>query len=180
MQNIQIDHTDRKILNFLVKNARMPFLEIARECGVSGAAIHQRVKRLEAAGIITGSRLLVKPEALGIHICAYIQIALSEGNKYLDVIESLKKVHEVVECHFVTGKYSLLVKLYCMNNEHLMEVIVNTLQKIPYIQSTETLLSLQQPIERQLWVKEFENTRFNMEQGAEKKTTSSKKKSSKE
>lgn len=177
MQNIQIDHTDRKILNFLVKNARMPFLEIARECGVSGAAIHQRVKRLENAGIITGSRLLVKPEALGIQVCAYIQIALSEGNKYLEVIESLRKVHEVVECHFVTGKYSLLLKLYCMDNEHLMEVIVNTLQKIPYIQSTETLLSLQQPIERQLWVKEFENTRFNAERAIEgKKSTSSKKK----
>ena len=161
MQNIQIDQTDRKILNFLVKNARMPYLEIARECGISGAAIHQRVKRLESAGIITGFRLLVKPEALGIHICAYIQIELSEGNKYLEVIESPKKVHEVVECHFVTGKYSLLVKLYCMDHEHLMEVIVNTLQKIPYIQSTETLLSLQQPIERQLWVEEFENTRFN-------------------
>lgn len=177
MQNIQIDHTDRKILNFLVKNARMPFLEIARECGVSGAAIHQRVKRLENAGIITGSRLLVKPEALGIQVCAYIQIALSEGNKYLEVVEALKKVHEVVECHFVTGKYSLLVKLYCMDNEHLMEVIVNTLQKLPNIQSTETLLSLQQPIERQLWVKEFENTRFNAERPSEsKKSGGSKKK----
>lgn len=179
MQNIQIDQTDRKILNFLVKNARMPFLEIARECGVSGAAIHQRVKRLESAGIITGSRLLVRPEALGIHICAYIQIALSEGNKYTEVIESLKKVHEVVECHFVTGKYSLLVKLYCTSNEHLMEVIVNIIQKIPYIQSTETILSLLQPIERQLWVKEFENTRFNTGEVAEPKKNASKKKSAK-
>lgn len=176
MQNIQIDHTDRKILSFLVKNARMPFLEIARECGVSGAAIHQRVKRLESAGIITGSRLLVKPEALGIQVCAYIQIALSEGNKYLDVVKALDKVHEVVECHFVTGKYSLLLKLYCMDNEHLMEVLVNTIQKIPYIQSTETLISLMQPIERQLWVKEFANTRFNSEIPAEGKKTSAKKK----
>lgn len=179
MQNIQIDQTDRKILNFLVKNARMPFLEIARECGVSGAAIHQRVKRLEQAGIITGSRLLVRPEALGIHICAYIQIALSEGNKYIEVIESLKKVQEVVECHFVTGKYSLLVKMYCTSNEHLMEVLVNIIQKIPYIQSTETILSLLQPIERQLWVKEFENTRFHPDDGSESKKTSGRKKSSK-
>lgn len=176
MQNIQIDHTDRKILSFLVKNARLPFLEIARECGVSGAAIHQRVKRLENAGIITGSRLLVKPEALGIQVCAYIQIALSEGNKYLDVVQALEKVHEVVECHFVTGKYSLLLKLFCMDNEHLMEVLVNTIQKIPYIQSTETLISLMQPIERQLWVKEFENTRFNAATKAEGKKSSGKRK----
>lgn len=162
-------------MTFLVKNARMPFLEIARECGVSGAAIHQRVKRLENAGIITGSRLLVKPEALGIQVCAYIQISLSEGNKYLEVIESLKKVQEVVECHYVTGKYALLVKLYCMDNEHLMEVIVNTLQKIPYIQSTETILSLMQPLERQLWVEEFHNTRFNAGETSEKKSSKKKK-----
>lgn len=171
---IQIDATDRKILGLLVKDARMPFLEIARECGVSGAAIHQRVKRLENAGIITGSRLLVKPEALGLNVCAFIQISLSEANKYPIVIEELKKVPEVVECHFITGRYALLVKMYCLDNEHLMEMVVNTLQKIPYINNTETLMSLQQPIERQIWVKEYENTRFNLG-----KSASSRKKSGK-
>lgn len=174
MQNIQIDEIDRKILSLLIKDARMPFLEIARECGISGAAIHQRVKRLEATGIITGSRLLVKPEALGLQVCAFIQISLSEGNKYLEVMESMKKIPEVVECHFVTGKYALLIKVYCLDNEHLMEVIVNTLQKIPYIQDTETLISLQEPIERQIWVKEYENTKFNSERLESKKKSGSK------
>jgi len=161
MMQIQIDATDRKILSLLVKDARMPFLEIARECGVSGAAIHQRVKRLETAGIITGSRLLVKPEALGLNVCAFIQISLSESNKYPVVFDALKKIPEVVECHFITGRYALLVKMYCLDNEHLMDMIVNTLQKIPYIESTETLMSLQQAIERQIWVKEYENAHFN-------------------
>ena len=160
MSNYQIDHIDQKILSFLVKNARMPFLEIARECGVSGAAIHQRVKRLEANGVITGSRLLVKPQALGLDVCAYISVSLSEANKYPDVIEAFKKISEIVECHFVTGKYALLVKIYCFDHDHLMEVLVNTIQKIPYVKSTETQISLDQAIERQVWVKDYQNTSF--------------------
>ena len=99
MSNYQIDHIDQKILSFLVKNTRMPFLEIARECNVSGAAIHQRVKRLETNGVITGSRLLVKPQALGLNVCAFVSVSLSEANKYPDVIESFKKISEIVECH---------------------------------------------------------------------------------
>lgn len=161
MPKIQIDDLDRKILGLLVKDARMPFLEIARECGISGAAIHQRVKRLENGGIITGSRLLVKPEALGIKVCAFIQISISESSKYPVVIEALRKIPEVVECHFVTGRYALLVKVYCLNNEHLMELIVNTMQNIPHIQGTETMIALQEPIERNVWVNEFENASFN-------------------
>lgn len=99
MIKYHIDQTDQKILSFLVKNARMPFLEIARECGVSGAGIHQRVKRLEANGVITGSRLLVKPQAIGLNICAFISISLSEADKYNVVVAHLKKIPEVVECH---------------------------------------------------------------------------------
>ena len=115
MSSYHIDQIDQKILSFLVKNARMPYLEIARECGVSGAAIHQRVKR----------------------------------------ISHLKKIPEIVECHFVTGRYAILAKVYCLDNDHLMEVLLNTIQKIPYIQSTDTMISLDEPIERQVWVKDF-------------------------
>ena len=158
MANYHIDQTDQKILSFLVKNARMPFLEIARECGVSGAAIHQRVKRLEANGVITGSRLLVKPQALGLNVCAFISISISEANKYNEVVASLKKIPEVVECHFVTGKYALLVKIYCFDNDHLMEVLLNTVQKIPYIQATETMIALDEAIDRQVWVKDNRST----------------------
>lgn len=161
MSTYHIDQIDQKILAFLVKNARMPFLEIARECGVSGAAIHQRVKKLEQNGVITGSRLLVKPQALGLNVCAYVSVSLSEANKYPQVIEAFKRIPEIVECHFVTGKHALLVKLYCFDHDHLMEVLVNTIQKIPYVQSTETQISLDQAIERQVWVKEYQSTSFS-------------------
>lgn len=161
MANYHIDATDQKILGFLVKNARMPFLEIARECGVSGAAIHQRVKRLEANGVITGSRLLVKPQALGLNICAFVSVSLSEASKYNEVVASLRQIPEVVECHFVTGKYALLVKLYCFDNDHLMEVLLNTIQKIPFILATDTMIALDEAIDRQVWVKDYKNTTFN-------------------
>lgn len=155
MAHYHIDATDQKILSFLVKNARMPFLEIARECGVSGAAIHQRVKRLETNGVITGSRLLVKPQALGLNICAFVSVSLSEAGKYNEVVGRLKQIPEVVECHFVTGKYALLVKMYCFDNDHLMEVLLNTIQKIPFIQATDTMISLDEAIDRQVWVKDY-------------------------
>ena len=158
MPSYQIDPVDQKILSFLVKNARMPYLEIARECGVSGAAIHQRVKRLENNGVITGSRLLVKPQALGLNVCAFISVSLSESNKYREVVDAIKHVPEIVECHFVTGRAALLLKVYCLDNDHLMEILLSTIQKIKYIQSTETMISLDQAIERQVWVKEFKRS----------------------
>ena len=161
MSKYHIDRTDQKILSFLVKNARMPFLEIARECGVSGAAIHQRVKKLENNGVITGSRLLVKPQAIGLNVCAFISISLSEANKYNEVVQSLKKIPEIVECHFVTGPYALLVKIYCFDNDHLMQVLLNTIQKIPYIQATDTMIALDEAIERQIWVKDYHSTSFS-------------------
>lgn len=148
----QIDAIDQKILSFLAKDARMPYLEIARECGLSGAAIHQRVRKLEQNGIISGSRLLVKPQAIGLNVCAFISLVISEKDKLWEVVDAIKHIPEVVECHFVTGKTSLLLKLYCFNNDHLMEVITTTLQKIPYIQSTDTMISLNQVFERQIWV----------------------------
>lgn len=160
MANYQLDETDRKILSFLVNNARMPYQEIARECGISGAAVHQRIKKLEDNGVITGSQMLVKPGALGLNVCAFISVSLTEANKYQEVVDALKHIPEIVECHFVTGRAALLLKLYCIDNDHLMEAIINTIQRIPYVQSTETMISLDQAFDRQVWVKDFKNTTF--------------------
>lgn len=146
-----LDAIDRKILKHLIKNARTPFLEIARECGISGAAIHQRIRKLNDAGVICGSRLIVDPRMLGFDVCAYIGVRI-ESAKDLDTTqEALKSIPEIVECHFVTGSYSLFVKLYCIDNDHLMRVI-NTLQGIPGISSTETRISLREAFQRQVYV----------------------------
>ena len=127
---------------------------------MSGAAIHQRVKKLESNGVITGSRLLFKPQALGLNVCAFISVVLSEANKYPQVVNSLKHIPEIVECHFVTGRAALFVKVYCFDNDHLMEVLLNTIQKIPYIQSTDTMISLDEAFERQVWVKDYSSVSF--------------------
>lgn len=150
----QVDEVDQKILAYLVKNARMPFLEIARECGISGAAIHQRVKKMEEAGIVDGSRMIVMPKALGYGVCAFIGIQFSASNQYEGVVEALRQMQEVVECHFITGQFALLLKIYCRDNEHLMEVLVNTIQNIPGVMNTETFISLDQAFERQVYVKD--------------------------
>ena len=149
-----IDDIDRKILYILIKDARTPFLEIARRVGVSGAAIHQRVHKLQEKGIIAGFRLLVAPSTIGFNVCAFVSIVVAEADEMKEVITALKAIPEVVECHFVTGKYSLLVKLYCRDNNHLMDVLVGGIQNIHGIQSTETTISLDEAFERQVWVKE--------------------------
>ena len=160
MTTYHIDDVDRKILSFLINNARMPFLEIARECGISGAAVHQRVRKLETNGGISGSRLIVKPGTLGLNVCAFISLSLSEDNKYPEVVAALKHVPEIVECHFVTGKAALFLKVYCLDNDHLMEILLNTIQRIPYVQSTDTMISLDEAFEREIWVKDYKNTSY--------------------
>lgn len=151
---IQIDEIDKKILSYLIKNARIPFLEIARECGISGAAIHQRVKKMEDSGIIEGSRFNVKPRALGYKVCAFIGVTLDHAHKYKTVVKEIKKIPEVVECHFITGNYTFLLKLICRNHQHLMELLINTLQNIPGIAKTESFIALEQPIDRQINLEE--------------------------
>ena len=160
MANYHIDEIDRRILSYLVNNARMPFLEIARECNISGAAVHQRVKKMESNGIISGFRMVIKPGAIGLNVCAFISVCLSEDNKYPDVVAALKHVPEIVECHFITGKAALFLKVYCFDNEHLLDILINTIQRIPYVQSTDTMISLDQSFEREIWDKDNKGTSF--------------------
>lgn len=160
MASYHIDAIDRKILSLLVNNARMPFLEIARACNISGAAVHQRVKKLESHGVISGSRTVIKPSALGLNVCSFVSVYLAEDNKYSEVVNALKHVPEVVECHFITGKAALFLKVYCFDNDHLMNIVINTIQRIPYVQSTDTMISLDQAFEREIWVKDYKSISF--------------------
>ena len=164
----KIDNLDKKILSILSKNARIPFKDVAAECGVSRAAIHQRVQRLMEDGIITGSGFDVNPKSLGYSTCTYVGLNLERGSMYKDVVKRLLTIPEIVECHFVTGKAALLLKAYCFDNDHLMEILINTIQNIPYIQSTETMISLDQAIERQVWVKDYKRANYQPNEFAKK------------
>ncbi len=149
-----VDEIDQKILKCLIGNARMPFLEIARECGISGVTVHQRVKKLELAGVITGSRLEISPKALGYDVCAYVGIQVSEANRLEGIINELKGIPEAVECNFITGKYSIFLKLYCKDSEQLMSIMFNTINGIKGISHTEVFMSLFEAFERQVCVSE--------------------------
>lgn len=145
----QLDALDERILKMIAGNARIPFLEVARACGVSGAAIHQRVQRLTSLGILKGSEFVVAPEKVGYQTCAYIGIYLKDPSSFDRVTKALEDIPEVVECHFTTGKYDMFIKLYARNNHHLLSIIHDKLQPLG-LSRTETLISFHEAIKRQM------------------------------
>lgn len=150
MAHHQLDSLDEKILQMIAENARIPFLEVARACNVSGAAIHQRIQKLTYLGILKGSEFIIDPEKIGYETCAYIGLYLKDPAQFDTVTEELKKIPEVVECHFTTGPYTMLIKLYARDNEHLMELLNTQIQEIPGVTATETLISLRQSVKREI------------------------------
>ena len=142
----KIDSLDRQILEIISQNARIPFKDVAAECGVSRAAIHQRVQRLIDLGVIIGSGYHVNPKSLGYRTCTYVGIKLEKGSMYKAVVNELKKIPEIVECHFTTGAYTMLTKVYSRDNAHLMDILNSRIQEIPGVTATETMISLEQSI----------------------------------
>lgn len=149
-QNIHIDGIDKKILRALMENARTPILEIARQVGISGAAIHQRLRKLEKSKLISGSKFVINPKVLGYTTMAFVGIFLDKAVSNPDAVRQLKKIPEVLECHYTTGNWSILIKILCKDNEHLMQVLNKEIQAISGVSRTETFISLEQQIDRQI------------------------------
>ena len=150
-----LDSLDRQILKLISQDARIPFLEVARACNVSGAAIHQRVAKLTNLGIIKGSQFVIDPEKIGYETCAYMGLFLKEPEKFDQVVEELKKIPEVVECHYTTGGFDMFIKIYAVNNHHLLEIIHDKLQPLGLSRS-ETIISFNAAIDRQLSLKDIQ------------------------
>jgi len=146
----QIDSTDKRIIQLLIRDSRVPILEIARDLGVSGAAIHQRLNKLRQRGIISGSQITLNYKALGYSTCAYLGIYLEKAGEYQKTINQLKAIPEVIECHYTTGNYSLFLKMIAKDNDHLMKLLTTQIQKIQGINRTETFISLEESINRTL------------------------------
>lgn len=149
MANPKLDRLDRQILRLIADDARVPFLEVARACNVSGAAIHQRIQKLTNSGILKGSQFIIDPEKIGYETCAYIGLNLRNPEKFDSVVQGLKNIPEVVECHYTTGDFDLFIKIYAINNHHLMNIIHDKLQPLGLSRS-ETIISFNSPINRQL------------------------------
>ena len=148
--NIQIDGIDKKILRALMSDARTPILEIARQVGISGAAIHQRLRKLEKSKLISGSKFVINPKVLGYTTMAFIGVYLDKAMSNPDAVKQLKKIPEVIECHYTTGDWSIFIKVLCKDNEHLMHLLNNEIQSISGVSRTETFISLAQQIDRQI------------------------------
>jgi len=148
--SITIDGIDKTILRALMEDARTPILEIARQVGISGAAIHQRLRKLEKSGLIAGSKFVINPKVLGYTTMAFIGIYLDKAMSNPEAVKQLKKIPEVIECHYTTGNWSILIKILCRDNEHLMHLLNKDIQTINGVSRTETFISLDQQIQRQI------------------------------
>lgn len=146
----KVDKLDRKIMEIISRDARVAFKDVAETCGVSRAAVHQRVQNLLDNGVLLGSGFHVNPKYLGYNTCTYVGIRLERGSMYRRVVGELQNIPEIVECHFTTGPYSMLIKLYARDNEQLMELLNHRIQAIAGVDSTETLISLDQSINKQV------------------------------
>ncbi len=151
MEKYVLDALDRKILKMIAENARIAFLEVARECNVSGAAIHQRIQKLTRVGVIKGTQFQFDPEKMGYETCAYIGLFLKDPSSFDDVVEKLEKIPQVVECHYTTGGYDLFIKIYAKNNHDLLTIIHDKLQPLGLARS-ETIISFKEAIKRQAQV----------------------------
>ena len=143
----KLDALDRKILELVIADARVPFLEVSRACNVSGAAIHQRIQKLTNLGILKGSQFNIDPEKIGYETCAYIGLYLKDPERFDEVVEELRKIPEVVECHYTTGAFDMFIKIYAYNNHHLLNVIHDKLQPLGLSRS-ETIISFNEAISR--------------------------------
>ena len=149
MASQRLDRLDKLMLRLIAEDARIPFLEVARACNVSGAAIHQRIQKLTNAGILKGSQFVIDPEKIGYETCAYIGLNLKNPERFDAVVEELKKIPEVVECHYTTGDFDMFIKIYALNNHHLLNIIHDKLQPLGLSRS-ETIISFNSAIDRQL------------------------------
>ena len=149
MASQKLDKLDKQILRMIAEGARVPFLEVARACNVSGAAIHQRIQKLNSLGIIKGSKFIIDPEKIGYETCAFIGLNLRNPENFDSVVKRLKDIPEVVECHYTTGDFDLFIKIYALNNHHLLNIIHDKLQPLGLSRS-ETIISFNSAISRQL------------------------------
>ena len=160
MAHYKLDSLDKKIIDLVLKDARIPFLEVARACNVSGAAIHQRIQKLTNLGILKGSQYMVDPEKIGYETCAYIGLFLKDPERFDEVVEALKHIPEVVECHYTTGGFDMFIKIYAYNNHHLLTVIHDKLQPLGLSRS-ETIISFNEAIHRPIAILDMPNDTNN-------------------
>lgn len=146
-----LDNIDKEIIYMLMDNAKTSLAHISKNVGISTTAVHQRIKKLENAGVIENSISFLNPRKIGYKVVSFIGVFLEQPSHYHDAIKALNDINEVVEAHYTTGNYTVFLKVLCKDNDHLMEIL-NKIQKLKGVTRTETFISLEQSISRQLKV----------------------------
>ena len=149
-QILEIDNLDREILSILVADATTPYTDIAKRLIISGGTVHVRMKKMQDMGIIEGSQLNINAQKIGYDVCAFLGIFLEKGSQYKDAVQQLRQVKEIVELHYCTGAYSMFAKIICRDTNHLRQVLNEGVQVVQGIQRTETFISLEESIRRQI------------------------------
>lgn len=148
--NLQVDNLDLQILSLLMNDAFLPYTEIARKLIVSSGTVHVRMNKLEKAGVISGTHLIINPQKIGFDICAFIGVFLDKGSHYNEAAKAFKLIPEIVELHYTTGLYSMFAKIVCRDTNHLREVLNEKIQNVKGIHRTETFISLEESFRRQI------------------------------
>ncbi len=164
MPRYKLDALDKKILELILNDARIPFLEVARACNVSGAAVHQRIQKLTNLGILRGSQYNVDAEKMGYGSCAFIGLFLKDPERFDEVVEALRKIPEVVECHYTTGGFDMFIKVYAYDNHHMLNVIHDKLQPLGLSRS-ETIISFNEAIHRPIAIMDLPDDDDSEEEG---------------
>ncbi|WOC51303.1 AsnC/Lrp family transcriptional regulator protein n [Bergeyella porcorum] len=149
--NYDLDAIDKKIIHILTDNAKSSLAYISKNVGISTTAVHQRIKKLEQAGVIENSISFLNPRKIGYKVISYMGVYLEKPSHYQEAVKALQEINEVVEAHYTTGNYTIFLKVLCKDNDHLM-TILNKIQKLKGVTRTETFISLEQSINRQLKV----------------------------
>lgn len=151
----RIDDIDRKILALLLEDAQMPYTEVAKKVFVSPGTVHVRMKKLVDLGIVTGSQLKINYTQLGYDVKAFLGVFLEKGALYDDVVDELNQVPEITNIDYTTGNYAMFVKILCRDTKHLREVLHDKVQKVEGIARTETIISLNEDVNRNVAIEAF-------------------------
>ena len=147
----KLDAIDKKIIYMLMDNAKTSLAQISKNIGISTTAVHQRIKKLENAGVIENSVSFLNPRKIGYKVVSYIGVFMDQPSHFQELIKALNEINEIVEAHYTTGNWTVFLKVLCVDNDHLMQIL-SKIQKLKGVTRTETFISLEQSINRQLKV----------------------------
>ena len=149
---LNIDKLDLQIIQHLMQDAHISYADLGKKLFVSAGTIHVRIKKLQENGIVSGTRMHVDLKKLGYDVIAFIGIYLEKSSLYDVVAKDLRKIPEIVRMNYTTGNYSIFAEIVCRDITQLRKVLHDELQKIKGIERTETFISLEESLNRNVQV----------------------------